>query len=187
MLAPSTQTPELSGKVGPTRMRGRLLLVCPIGYVTNKVPCRPDRVHACTQYHAPSPSVPCTCFKCMVQTNMVHVFFFCNRPALSSDKALGFTPGLCISAAGRSTVTRYIVWPKRQTWICACRGYQCMVVQRVLPRQSNPKYSGIQGFNKDSLGFLSVRFHKLAVVQRHVSCPLHSKSKPGKVAFHARG
>ena len=40
------------------------------------------------------------------------VFFFCNRPALSSDKALGFTPGLCISAAGRSTVTRCNVWPE---------------------------------------------------------------------------
>ena len=52
-----------------------------------------------------------------------------------------------------------------------------MVVQWVLPCRSNPKYSGIQGFNKDSLGFLSVRFHKLAVVQRHVCCPLYSKAK----------
>ena len=67
-------------------------------------------------------------------------------PLRRTIRLSGSQPGLCISAAGHSTVSRYIVWPKRQTWICACRGYQCMVVQRVLPCRSNPK---IQGF-KDS-------------------------------------
>ena len=41
------------------------------------------------------------------------------------------------------------------------------------PKQ--PKNSGIQRFNKDSLRFLFVQFHKVAVIQKHVCCPLHAK------------
>ena len=64
--------------------------------------------------------------------------FFATGLCSVAIRLSGSQPGLCINAAGRSTVTRYIVWAKRQTWICACRLHQCMVVQRVSPRRSDP-------------------------------------------------
>ena len=71
----------------------------------------------------------------------------------------GSQPGLCISAAGRSTVTRYIVWPERQTWTCAQRvPMHGNAVGTATPKQ--PKGSGIQRFNKDALKFLFLYFHK---------------------------
>ena len=71
------------------------------------------------------------------------LFFFCNRPALSSDKALGFTTqSLHQCCRAKYSHPTYRV-TRKQTWICACREYQCMVVQWVLPRRSNPKTSSV--------------------------------------------
>ena len=120
-------------------------------------------------------------------TKTADCFFFCNRPALSSDKALGFTTRSlhqCCSAQYSHPI--YRVAEKANLDLCVQRiPMHGSAAGTATPKQ--PKNSGIQGFNKDSLRFLSARFHKLVVIQNHVCCPLYSKPKTSKVAFHALG
>ena len=72
--------------------------------------------------------------------------FFCNRPALSSDEALGFTTrSLHQCCRAQYSHPIYRVAGKANLDSCLQR-VPMLVVQWVLPRRSNPR---VQGF-KDS-------------------------------------
>ena len=63
------------------------------------------------------------CFRCAAGTPQGKGNFFFGRPALSSDKALGFTTRSlhqCCRAQYSHPIHRVA---ERQTWICACREY----------------------------------------------------------------
>ena len=115
-----------------------------------------------------------------VTKRSTHAFFFCNTPALSSDKALGFTTrSLHQCCRAQYSHPIYRVAEKANLDLCLQRiPMHGSAAGTATPKQ--PKNSGIQRFNKVSLRFLFVRFHKVAVVQKHICCPLHSKPKQAK-------
>ena len=84
------------------------------------------------------------------------LFFFCNRPALSSDKALGFTTwSLHQCCRAQYSHPIYCVAETANLDLCLQRiPMHGSAAGSATPKQ--PKNSGIQRFNKGSLRFLFV-------------------------------
>ena len=91
---------------------------------------------------------------CILRTKCKIQFFFCNRPVLSSDKALRFkTRSLHQCCRAQYSHPIYRVAEKANLDLCLQRlPMHGSAVGTATPKQ--PKSSGVQRFNKDALRFL---------------------------------